>query len=137
MFASIGRAKASQLILPALIEISMDVQLKLPSDRISLSKQVYRLNDAYQRLTSIEEEVLAYYATTYRPSTRHLYRKLLKVTRQMMQAVDTFRHLAAEFPVDPEGTVACLESMLTKMPWPRNLKILERSLKSYKTSQIA
>jgi hypothetical protein len=129
MFASIGQARAAQSILPTLQKIGIDIQLKLPSDRIALSQQLYRLRAAHKQLEEIEDEILAYYAITHRPSTRSLYRKLLKVVRQMLRSVDNLTHLAEEFPVDPIGTVACLESTTRKTRWPRNLEILQDSLK--------
>lgn len=94
--------------------ILSDLNLRLPTNPAGLGYQKLRLTQTQKQLEALEEEIFDNYLGSYRDSTRKIYHQLLKLVRQLVHEADNLKHLAEEYPIDPEGSIACLNYLATR-----------------------
>lgn len=99
-----------QQLLAELQAISPQIRLTLPTSRPILHRQIQALNQTEQRLATLQSTNLARLHSSLLPSTRLIASGLTELVLGMMRDIHNLKHLAEEFPIDPEGTLACLRS---------------------------
>lgn len=92
--------------------------LKLPASRESVEKQAYRLASIQKQLELIQEGMFWLYGVGGTHSSMKIYNALSQQLEQMLQNVASFRMLAEEYSIDPEGATACLQKIGGRQPVP-------------------
>ncbi|HEY9648309.1 MAG TPA: hypothetical protein V6C88_18165 [Chroococcidiopsis sp.] len=100
-----------QQVIARVNSLSADINLKLPASPAVIGQQVMRIAQAQNELEVIEDDLLNQLAGSYRLTTRQPYIVLLRLVRHLYRHADSLMHLADEFPIDPEGSIACLENL--------------------------
>lgn len=102
-----------QQLLVELHTINPQIRLTLPASRPILYRQIQALSQSEEHLITLQNTHLVRLYNSLLPSTRLLAAALTELVIGMIQDIHTLKHLAEEFPTDPEGTIACLHSDYT------------------------
>lgn len=106
--------KAFQQIVSEISELLPYVRLKIPASPASVRKQMGYLTQAQTKLVMVQEKTALLLRKQRNPAKSRACRALVGVVQELTQDVRDLKLLAEEYPVDPEGTVACLESRKVK-----------------------
>ncbi|WP_439343212.1 hypothetical protein [Vacuolonema iberomarrocanum] len=90
--------------------IQAKIVLKLPASRESIHRQVHQIGQAQQALDRLQASALdkpSRFSAPLDSSSKALTRLILQASRY----AESLKLLAEEFPVDPQGTVACLRQL--------------------------
>lgn len=90
--------------------IQSQIVLKLPASRESIHHQVHRIQQAQQALDRLYENVLPY-SSRWRSPLNQSPKMLAQLIIQVSRHAESLKLLAEEFPVDPQGTMACLQHL--------------------------
>lgn len=96
---------------PLLIEFRVacaELGLKLPASTLHLDRQVTQIVSARGRLTKLQRQIQRYLIKEMPPQLRQQLHTLLHTTSDLLHLADSFMFLAEEYPLDPEGSIACL-----------------------------
>lgn len=107
---------AFQQILVELNKINAQIQLKLPANQVLVKRQTLHLALVQQRIKTVQDQIFVNFGGSTNSSSYLVYLTLIQVTQAMTHDANTLRFLAEEYPVDPEGTVACLQEINKKLP---------------------
>jgi hypothetical protein len=88
--------------------INADIQLKLPSNPVSIQRQLQRVLQAQTQLTRLQADLDRSFGRQHNPSVRVAYMVLLDLVQQTTQATLNYKMLAEEFSLDPHGSIRCL-----------------------------
>jgi len=100
--------------------IQAQIVLELPASQESIREQLHRIWQAQQELDRLYEDALRY-SSRYRSTLDFPPRLLTGLILRAYRYAESLKHLAEEFPVDPQGTVACLKQI-----YRRNTRLNER-----------
>lgn len=107
---------AFQQILAELNKINAQIQLKLPANQVLVKRQILHLALVQQRLKTVQDQIFVKFGGSTNSSSYLAYLTLIQLVEAMTHDANTLRFLAEEYPVDPEGTVACLREIHKKLP---------------------
>lgn len=100
-----------QLMQPLLVEFRVacaDLGLKLPASTLHLDRQVTQILTARGRLAKLQRQIQRGLMKEMPPQIRQQLHTLLHSTSDLVQLADSLVFLAEEYPLDPEGSIACL-----------------------------
>lgn len=100
-----------QQILTELHQLHLQIRLKLPTSLRGVQQQLHHLSRIQERLDLLQEEVIDQFGAGVISSTYLAYLTLTQLIQVLRQDVITLKHLAEEYPLDPEGSTACLQEM--------------------------
>jgi len=104
-----------QQVLAQVDQLDTQVRLKLPASRASIQRQVEQIEAAEQQLQAVKIQVLQQSRKVWLTPCQYDYLPLVCRIEKMLQSVRSFKHLAEEFPLDPEGTTSLLQEMNSKV----------------------
>ena len=107
---------AFQQILAELHKLHAQINLRLPASQRVMQQQLLDLGQIQQRLKTLQIEVVERSRTCLTASTYLTYLTMTQLTNILIQDVTSLKHLAEEYPIDPEGAIACLQSMPKHSP---------------------
>lgn len=102
--------RAFQQIVSEVCEVLPYVRLKIPASPASVRKQMGYLTQAQTKLVTVQEKTAVLLRKQRNPARTRAYQALVGLVQELTQDVKDLKLLAEEYPVDPEGTVACLQS---------------------------
>jgi hypothetical protein len=102
--------RAFKQIVSEVCELLPYVRLKIPASPASVQKQMGYLTQAQTKLATVQEKTAMLVRQQRNSAKSTAYQVLAGVVQELTQDVKDLKLLAEEYPVDPEGTVACLES---------------------------
>ena len=105
-----------QQILAELHKLHAQIHLWLPASQRVVQQQLLRLGQIQHRLETLQVEVVERSRTCLTASTYLTYLTLTQLINTLIQDVTNLKHLAEEYPIDPEGAIACLHSMPKHSP---------------------
>lgn len=90
--------------------IQAQIVLKLPASQESIQQQVQQIRQAQQALDRLHTLTLR--SVNHRKLPLHHSPHLpVRLIHQTARYAESLKLLAEEFPVDPQGTVACLQQL--------------------------
>lgn len=93
------------------LRLQGQIRLKLPAKPAMRMRQVQILQQTQLRLEQLEECIRSQIALSFRPKCRSRYTRLLQHIRHLLQYSHCLQMIAEEYPQDPMGTVACLQTI--------------------------
>ncbi|MBD2088810.1 hypothetical protein H6F67_02900 [Microcoleus sp. FACHB-1515] len=99
-----------QLMQPLLAEFRaacVELGLKLPASTPQIDRQVAQILTARGRLAKLHRQIQRYLIREMPPPMRQQLHTLLHSTSDLLQLADSLVFLAEEYPLDPEGSIAC------------------------------
>lgn len=118
--------------LSELQAINVEICLKLPASHESLRRHIRRVYLAHQQLERMRRESLYRFGKRSNPSAKVAHLVLMRLIDQTLREAENYRLLAEEFPLDPQGTVACLERIKR-----RTVTILENIDELFETELLS
>jgi hypothetical protein len=103
--------EAYQQVLADLQQLDAQITLRLPASLFSVRRQLHYLKQIQNQLEALQEYVYLVFGKGGSPSAYWKYCLLLEQIHQMYRNTCNLRLLAEEYPIDPEGTTACLRSL--------------------------
>lgn len=100
-----------QLMQTLLVEFRVayvDLRLNLPASTLHLDRQVTQILSARGRLAKLQRQIQRGLMKEMPPQLRQQLHTLLHSTSDLLQLADSLIFLAEEYPLDPEGSIACL-----------------------------
>jgi len=101
--------EAFRYFLKQLRDTNASICLQLPASPNDLRRQTQQLHDAQQHLEGLKNEVLKRFRGRNQGLQQASYQTLLRLIHHTHRQTETYKMLAAEFPIDPQGSLACLE----------------------------
>jgi len=95
--------------LSTLYRLHEAIRLQLPPSQESLQRQVNQLHQAEADLERLQMAILSHLKRCRAVPYKILYQKLLPLIQQILRVAENYRILSEEFPLDPHGTMDCLE----------------------------
>ncbi|NJL20077.1 MAG: hypothetical protein HC895_03365 [Leptolyngbyaceae cyanobacterium SM1_3_5] len=86
----------------------VELGLKLPASAPQIDRQVTQILDSRRRLAKLHRQIQRHLIRELPPQLRQQLHTLLHTTRDLLHLADSFVFLAEEYPLDPEGSIACL-----------------------------
>jgi hypothetical protein len=105
-------------------QIQSELWLKLPTSSGFLSRRVAQIEQFQHRLERLQERVL-WLTRNQRSCLLHQDAVLLDLIALLIADAKSFRLLAEEFSIDPEGSASCLHSIL-QTSLPQRLRLLHQ-----------
>lgn len=105
-----------QQILATLHKLDAQIQLKLPTPQRVVQQQLLRLDQIQHQLETLQTEVIERSRPCITASAYLAYLTLAQLIQNLIQDVTSLKHLAEEYPIDPEGSTACLLAMPKHSP---------------------
>ncbi|MDX2244544.1 MAG: hypothetical protein NW224_28040 [Leptolyngbyaceae cyanobacterium bins.302] len=102
---------AFQQILAELHQLHAHIQLRLPASRLAVQQQLHHLEQVQQQLVILQIELIERSGLGITASTYLTYLTLTQLIQSLIRDVGSLKHLAEEYPIDPEGATACLRAM--------------------------
>jgi hypothetical protein len=118
--------KAFQQIVSEVSELLPYVRLKIPASAASVRQQMGYLSQAQNRLQTMQEKTASLLRKNGNAAINHDYQRLIGLVQELEQNIKDLKLLAEEYPVDPEGTVSCLQT------WQEREAYLLRQINSLK-----
>ncbi len=100
-----------QQILTKLHKLDAQIYLKLPASQRAVHQQLLHLEQIQQQLETLHTEVMERSGSCMIASAYLTYLTLSQLIHTLIQDVVSLKHLAEEYPIDPEGSTACLQAM--------------------------
>lgn len=105
------RRKMQFSLQPLLAEFQVacaELRLKLPASTLQVDRQVTQILFARQRLAKLQRQIQRSLIREMPPQIRQQLHTLLHSITDLLQLADSLVFLAEEYPLDPEGSIACL-----------------------------
>lgn len=100
-----------QQIWTELHTLYAQIDLKLPAPPQTVKQQIRHLTQTQHRLETLQADITTRSRACMIASTYLTYLTLTQVIQTLIQDIVNLKHLAEEYPIDPEGTTACLQEM--------------------------
>jgi hypothetical protein len=107
---------ALQLLLTELSTMNPQIRLSLPASPRRIQAQVQQLSQLEQRLQLLHDTEIAKLHRSLLPSVRQRAQAIAKLVVTMLQDIRSLKLLAEEYPLDPDGTIACWQDAYAIVP---------------------
>ena len=98
-------------IWAGLHRLHAQIHLKLPAPQQTVKQQSRHLTQVQQQLEGLQSEVANRFGTGITASSYLTSLTLTQLIQFLIQDIVNLKHLAEEYPLDPEGTTACLQEL--------------------------
>lgn len=105
-----SQSRVFQSIVSELSELLPYVRLKLPASPTLVQQQMGHLTHVQKRLEIIREKVTLLSGSIQAAPTNAAYQALVNLVRELHHDIRELKLLAEEYPIDPDGTLSCLQS---------------------------
>ena len=109
--------------------------LKLPTSTRGLDHQMSAILTARQRLVKLHRQVQHYLRKDIPPQMRQQLHTLLHGTGDLLHIAENLTMLAEEYPIDPDGSIACLQGVNSRKA--TLLQQMQRSLATLPTGSLS
>lgn len=128
------RRKVQLSVQPLLAEFQAayrELVLKLPTTTDKLDRQVERILTTRQRLIKLQLQIQRYLMREIPSQMRQQLHTLLHSSRDLLRIADSLLLLAEEYPLDSEGSIACLQRINR-----RKATLLQQVQRSFAAIQV-